>query len=485
MSASTAADAAEPAIGDDAAGWWRLRSRSLFAVPTGNLHAWLIGAAFALLYGADSILRHSFRRSGSHDLGIFTAGIRQYAHGHLPVVHLDPNTADLLGEHFDPVIALIAPFFLLYPRPDTLLAAQAVLFGFSAVPLVLIGTDRFGRAVGSAVGIAYGLSFGLLAAVTFDFHEIAFAPLPTMLALRELDRGQYRRAALWALTLVFVKEELGAVIVAPIGAAIFLRGARRLGLGVAVAGCCATAVTILWVIPHFNPHHVYPFYGRTVSTSGDPIIATLNTVTTAVGPKLLLLSLFVLVTAGAVLRSPYALLLVPDLVLRLVSSYPLYYSTEFEYNSILMPFLFFAALDGVQRWRRSARPLPVQAGRYAPLAILLVGVGLTVQFLNWGTAAPMSRARLNALDAAIAHVPANVKVEASDDVTADLAARDDAYSLLITHNPATPYLIYDQRDHGQTDSAAAALARAKSLHPAATYEVTFSHDGFYVLRRLS
>ena len=42
---------------------------------------------------------------------------------------------NLLGDHFQPIVALVAPFFRLFPTPVTLLVAQALLTAVSVVPV--------------------------------------------------------------------------------------------------------------------------------------------------------------------------------------------------------------------------------------------------------------------------------------------------------------------------------------------------------------
>ena len=60
--------------------------------------------------------------------------------------------------------------------------------------------------------------------IDFDFHEIALAVPLLAFSLSALVRGRVRAAALWALPLVFVKEDQGFTVAA-IGALPDLRRA--------------------------------------------------------------------------------------------------------------------------------------------------------------------------------------------------------------------------------------------------------------------
>ncbi|MEF9883012.1 DUF2079 domain-containing protein [Streptomyces sp. P9-A4] len=75
------------------------------------------------------------------DLGIFDQAVRAYAHFELPrspiknVHHEFPPGFSLLGDHFTPALALLAPLYWLWDDPRVLVLAQAALFA-AGVPVV-------------------------------------------------------------------------------------------------------------------------------------------------------------------------------------------------------------------------------------------------------------------------------------------------------------------------------------------------------------
>ncbi|MEU1027007.1 DUF2079 domain-containing protein, partial [Streptomyces sp. NPDC005904] len=162
----------------------------------------------------------------SWDLGIFEQAVRAYAHLRAPVADLKGPGANILGDHFSPVTALLAPAYRLFPSPVTLLVAQALLLALSAIPVTRAATRLLGRVSGLAVGVAYGLSWGIQRAVDFDFHEICFAVPLIAFSLEALLRQRWRAALLWALPLVLVKEDLGLTLAA-IALVVAFRAHRR------------------------------------------------------------------------------------------------------------------------------------------------------------------------------------------------------------------------------------------------------------------
>ena len=185
------------------------------------LAPWLIAVLVFAVYLVISLFRYLQLDPSSWDLGIFTELVKQYAHLHAPVADVRGTGTNLLGDHFSPIIALIAPFFLAAPSAVTLLVAQAFLTAVSVVPVTWAAAEKLGRRAGAAIGAAYGLSWGLQQMINFDFHEIAFAVPLLAFSLSALVRGRIRAAVAWALPLVFVKEDQGFTVAA-IGALMII-----------------------------------------------------------------------------------------------------------------------------------------------------------------------------------------------------------------------------------------------------------------------
>ena len=147
----------------------------------------------------------------------------------------------LFGDHFHPIVALIAPFFRVFPTPVTLLVAQALLAAVSVIPVSRAAAAKLGTGAGRAIGLAYGFSWGLQQLVNFDFHEIAFAVPLLACSLSALVRANAGRGA-WALPLVFVEEDQGFTVAA-IGVLIAVVYRRQ------AAGLLLAAWGLAWSSP--------------------------------------------------------------------------------------------------------------------------------------------------------------------------------------------------------------------------------------------
>jgi uncharacterized membrane protein len=352
------------------------------------------------VYTLYALLRHGRLASAGYDLGIFAQAVREYAHLNAPMVPIKGPGFNLLGDHFSPALAVLAPFYRLWPNVRVLLVAQAALLAVSAIAVTRLAIRRVGLLGGLAIGIGYGLSWGLQGAVAFDFHEVALAVPLLAFSLAALAEQRWRAALAWALPLVLVKEDLG-LTVAAIGGYLLLRRQWRTGTAAVGVGLGAFLVSTLVVIPRLDHlFHTYRYWGvvthgaaNTASAprAGDLWQVLLDLPRQAVTPagKPLLLVAVLGITGFVALRSPLLLTAVPTLVWRLVSTNPLYWSTgPVHYNVVLMPIVFVALVDGLARLSATrAAPARVVV-RLAPAVVLAVSLLALPRLALWDLTRP-------------------------------------------------------------------------------------------------
>ena len=336
----------------------------------------MAGALFAVYAAVSARLQQRMLTSG-FDLGIFEQAVRSWAHGQLPVVELKGVGFPELGDHFSPILATLAPFYRIWPSPYVLLLAQAALLAVAVVPLAGWALRALGPVAAWTVGLGCGLSWGIASAVGFDFHEVAFAVPLVAFSLAALGQGRPRAAALWALPLLLVKEDLG-LTVAVIGLLIALRGRRGWGLATACAGVAGTLLEVLVVIPALNPGGRYSYMGQVGEASGGAAqVVYRGTVglLCAPEPKAVTLVLLFAPTAFLALRSVLVWAAVPTLLWRLASANPLYWTTGHQYSAVLMPIVFAAFVDSLVR-----RPVDRRMTRHLLTVMAAVTVLLLPQF---------------------------------------------------------------------------------------------------------
>ena len=310
-------------------------------------------------------------------------------------------------------------------------------------------------------------------------------------------------------------------------------------------GLAWSAVAIIVIIPHFNAAHVYPYWqaGGVIGPGGHhaTAAAVLGQFRAQGIAKLRTMLLLLLPVAFLALRSPLAVVAVPSLLLRFVSTNSYYWGDGYHYNATLMPILFIAAIDALARWRagRLCRPAwPGSAGsavaggavawgavaggavtgtavagsagaggaatlaavarivparprrdravtRYAPLLMLALALALVPWFPLaglWQAQTYQVSAHVQAENAAMNRVPGGTTVETTLGMLAPLAARDDTFWIGNAGNPTPRYIVSDESDSGWSPAPANPLSFVEQRHPGVTYRQVFLDDDVYVFR---
>lgn len=452
----------------------------------------------------------------SWDLGIFTQLARRYAALEAPVVHVKGDGYNLLGDHFHPLLALLGIPYRIAPSALTVMIVQDVLLAFSVWVIAREAVRRLGWAAGTLVGAAYAVSFGIVGAVAVQFHEVAFAVPLLALSLVALLRGRWVAAAAWGAPLVFVKEDLGATVVA-LGAVLVVLARRRslpsvpaaapeeaggrtplspdaagerrwrwLGGGLAAWGALWLLLTQRVILPALNPDGGFAYADR-LDVGGllrQPWLLAVHLVDDQ--RKLATLALLVLATGVVGLRSPLFLVAVPTLLWRFWSGNYGFWGYTWHYSAVLMPVAFAALLDGVDQAARSPRAWLRRLGAVAVAVSVTAAVVMTPRLAlgrfgdpEFWRPNPRADAAHRALDA----VPPDVAVETDVGLMSYLVDTRDVYWFGNAGNPAPDYLVFDTAWGGTPRSSAALLDWARERHPDATYRVVLDDGGYLVAER--
>jgi len=491
---------------------------------------WAIVLAVFGSYAALSLFRLLQLNPTSWDLGIYTEYVKQYAHLQAPIVDIRAAGFNLLGDHFQPIVALIAPFFRVFPSAATLLVAQALLAALSVFSVSQVARDQLGTGPGRAIAVAYGFSWGLQQMIEFDFHEIAFAVPLLAFSLSALVRGRVKVAVACALPLVFVKEDQGFTVAA-IGLYLVIAGLRanasapatgarrdpdpdpdgqrrmKAGLFLLIWGFAWSFLAIGVIIPHFNPAHYYAYWsdGGVLAPGGHLSVVSLAKQFLRAWPdKLQTTVMLLLPTAFIALRSPLALIAGPSLLLRFLSTNSSFWGTFWHYNATAMPILFIAAVAALARIRAAMdadepaglpswgtgrrgrkRAVLAGAGHYGVAMMLAIVVALAFRFPVsnlWNGQTYRISPHVASAEAAMATVPDGATVQTTLDLLAPLAARTDTFWIGNSGNPRTSYIVFDGQNSDYTPAITNVPAFIAQLYPDHAYTQIFDSGDVYVFR---
>ncbi len=367
---------------------------------------------FALVYSAFSYTMFYTARTAIYDLGIFYQAVKSYSEfkpGYSIAKGLHNfgvANFSVLGDHFSPIDALLAPLLWIYNSPVDLLVAQGVLFAL-AIPFIwsftrtAFGGGRVATIGAYCVSGAYAISWPIAGAAAFNFHEVAFAPVLTAITFERLQKGKWRTAIIAMVALLLVKEDMGFFL-AGIGAGLIVTRPlgiprqRLTGLALVIVGIIYTVLAVYVFIPAMGGradyYWAYGALGHNAPTAlkhiiGSPFYALkiLFTPRIKLHTELEIFAPFLFLS----LLSPYVLPAVPLILERFLNSkFNNWVTDTFHYNAYLVVPIALAAVDGAVRmdkwvtwaWRSTTRrgTKPRAVGDWA---IGKVGPAIAVLFL--------------------------------------------------------------------------------------------------------
>lgn len=435
-----------------------------------------------VLYSALSIIRHETFRSTGFDLGLFEQVIGHYSRLQAPASAFK-GLDSIYKDHVSPIMALLGPWYALWPRTASLLVAQAALISASAVPVFMYARARVDRAPALMLTGAYLLFGGVQNAVWIDIHEVAFAPLLIGCTVVLADRERWGWSFASAAMLLAVKEDLSFLVVA-IGVWYLLLGRRRLGIAAIALGIGWFVVVTKVLIPSYT-YWSYTELGanlpealRTVVTAPWRVVEIAANDVEKLKTTAYVCGAFL----GLSVLSPLVVLLIPLLAEKLLSTNPEYWTLQNHYALVIAPVLALAAADGLHRLAHKWPRLTWQPAA----AMLVIAVALVPAFRLGELLRPSfysTPAAYRAAHDALATIPAGASVAASNRLASHLGGRPNL-TLLTQRKTSSPYVIAavdDSTPEGDFPQSNRDAIRAIITRQRRSRQLVFDRDGIIVL----
>jgi uncharacterized membrane protein len=439
-------------------------------------------ALFAVVYSLEGLVRH-WQFASSYDLAIYDQAVWHFSRIETPAssVRGYPN---IFGDHFHPVLILLAPLYWVCPSASTLLVAQGCLFALSIVPVFAFARGRIGDGPALLLSTAYGFFWGLQQAAAFDMHEFAFAPLLVAAAVLAMDQRRWPLFWTTMAALALTKEDL-LPLVAWFGVWLWWQGERLRGAWLAIAGVAAFLAAVGVVIPHMAGTAGFGYtsaYGEVMRRPWT-IPITLVTPPTKLFTMLMWLAPF----AGLPLASPLTLLAIPLACVRFLSQSPLHWGTAFHYSAPIAPIMAMAAADGLGRISRRVGDPRVRNRLLgaAVLACLLLAAVLPGHQRHWQLLSPKFHHAVSqeaGAEAALRFIPPGASVVALAAVLPHLSERRLAF-LLQPGAPDADFVVSSGGLSAWPMADDAAVAALMADRRARGYQVVHERDGWTVLAR--
>lgn len=327
---------------------------------------YLLALLFTAVTFTFLVNKHNAFNTRTYDFARFDQAIWGVLNGRLLFSSIDYRS--ILGNHFSPYMALLAPLFWLWPDERMLFLVQAASVAVGGLMLALMLRRRY-AALAPWFLLAIYLNPALHAMVLFEFRRVVLAFPYLALALYALDIKKYWLLLIALFVALLCKEDIGLFV---FGVGLFLLIVRRewrWGIALLILGFVWAVGVSLWVIPAFRePGTEYPqlFYFSYLGNSYSEIGATLQA-----DPLIILRQLFDVSRLQAIgrfllplgiflpfLAVEWLLIVLPTLGLLLLSGDVEMFTLQKWYTAPLLPVFFAAVAIGLghldKRWARWA-----------------------------------------------------------------------------------------------------------------------------------
>ncbi len=451
----------------------------------------MITTLFFMVYSFALILvgfiRHAALETRAFDLGIFSQAVWNTLQGDFLYSSIKGGIC-LLGDHFSPILALIAPLFSLWPDPRMLLILQVFAAASCIFLIAQIAREKTGNHyVAVLFSLAYCFFLPTRNALHEDFHPEVLVDPFILLCFIFLEKNRISWFLMSLAVVIAGKENMLMVAFIFGFYAWMFKKMRSLGTVLMLVSVVIFVMEVRWAIPKISgqPYLYQGFYQHLLKGSpldwlgavfnGDSIEYILK-----VFSPLLFLSFF---------HGPTLILTLPVLAQNILSNNDVFRSFAYHYTTGLTPFVFISAIYG---WDVLVRRFSWFSGRQVLFGCLLLFVSLMRSgpseyyyfWQSWIHRSPhrdMIREKLNS-------IPEKAVVVTHNNFIPQLSERKYVYQfdynptvtkteMAVRHN--ADFVIFD-REFWERGT----LAPGQTLLnlQAAGYEIYFQKNGFYILQ---
>jgi uncharacterized membrane protein len=464
---------------------------------------WVGSAAWALAVFAIARDRYLDFRYARYDLGNMVQAVWSTAHGR-PLESTDAAGEQVvrLGGHVDPILAALAPLWVVFPSPLTLAAVQVAAVALGAVPVFWLGRRHLeSEGMAALLALAY-LAYPWIAWSAVDtFHPVTLAIPLFLFCIWFLEDDRLVPFALCAVPAALTGELMGATIAALGIWYALARGRRLAGAAIALGGAAWTWFALAVIVPAFAKGGESIFYGAYERVGGTPWGLLRTTVTDpgaivaeATGSHdLLYVALLGAPLCGLFLLAPgLAAVALPALAANVLAAREHTTDPHVHYISAIVPFLFAATAVGLARLSPSGRSRAIGVVATVCLAATVaVGPwpGSLLGASDWDGRGTIdtSPKHVHALESAIALVPSDAAVSATNRLGSHLSARRRIFSAPFVGS--ADWVVLDMSDpwtpdrFGGSSDPEDLLGLRQRLEASRSWKSVYDVDGIVVFER--
>lgn len=466
---------------------WLMEEKGLFIY-------WLCAV---VVYSALSLFRHWHFQSADFDLGIADHAIWHYSRFEMPSDTIS-HFKNLLGDHFAPTMALLAPLYWICPRVEMILVAQAVLLTVPLFPIYLFTRKRLGRFPALCFAISYAILWELQAEAEFDFHELTLAVPAAALAIYFADEEKWWPFFASIFFMAMCKENL-CLLAVFYGFVLIGKGKWGKGAILSVVAIALFLFEVEFLIPCLGER---PYIHWRFSQLGSGPIQAMGTCLTHPfkvfeiifsnsTKTITVLCLFLPFFFGA-LFSPWGILAIPLICERMLSDDPDYWVMMYQYNVMAAPILCMASADGFYRLARRMNNSTLREKYLRYLSVLILVLNVTASLIPHAPLGHLMRYpfwRFNQEEItgreALSLIPPDASVLAQSSLIPHLTHRqviDRAEENWKESPPSDDYAVFSLGENAWPLNRQE-IVELIELKKSQGYKVIFEKDGWFVLKK--
>jgi uncharacterized membrane protein len=357
---------------------------------------------FCLYFIFFTFNRYTVGYTNRLDLGHMDQTVWNTLHGQ-PFTLTDINTDTQISRfaiHADVMLALLAPFYLVWSDPRMLLLLQTLALGSGAIPIFLVAKKMgLHRIIALSLAISYLLYPPMQRAMIFDFHAVTLATPLILWAFYFLKSSKAWLFTLFCVLALLTKEQV-ALSVFGLGIYAYLQSKfKRMAAAVMLISLIWFYLMIWKVMPYFREgaqHFALGYYSDYGDSPGSIIKnvflnPTKVVITFFTEGKWYYLFQLAAPVGFLLLLSPAILMLIPELGIDLTSTNHQMWTIFFQYTAVLTPLIFISSILGTANIVKLANHSKLKAP-YITVAVSSYILITTIGFAwYWG---PLPGARL-------------------------------------------------------------------------------------------
>lgn len=258
-----------------------------------------------------------------------------------------------LGDHFEPFILILLPFYFILRFPIILLILQTISIGLCAWPIYLITKNKLGVSWALLFSVIFLLNPFIQNANIFEFHLLSFAILFLLFTFYFYQKNNFLLFFIFSFLSLLIREDVSLVILMFGILSLFDKRSIRWIVTPIILGGIWLIISYQ-LISFFNPDNNYKFfvYYSWLGSTPNEMVKSIVTHPLLIIQHLFTLQNLILIFAFLI---PFAFLpifalryLIPAVLVALqlfLSGFgDLIFKTH--YHSLITPFLFIASVYG-------------------------------------------------------------------------------------------------------------------------------------------